>query len=171
MILLETFDLNNKMVVNASGQEFCSECGVYRYNYTTWENLMYPNLVSPNTPMFGLELLYDSIPLVSSSFGYNLGSYSNMGYYYYGSGTVDVNEIQPTENTFIYPNPTNNILYLNSSKSSNWELINEVGQVVLSGSTNNANKQKVDISALQNGIYFLKVQTDNSVTTHKVLKN
>ena len=69
-----------------------------------------------------------------------------------------------TGDFLIYPNPTNGIFKIQSSKSlsENWvEIYNTVGKLVLRSKIDNTSDQ-IDISGLQNGIYLLK--TENGFT-------
>lgn len=65
----------------------------------------------------------------------------------------------------IYPNPVKDILYLKNTKTkdSNAEVIDISGKIIMKLSINN---NKVDISSLVKGTYFLKV----GETTHKFIK-
>lgn len=65
----------------------------------------------------------------------------------------------------IYPNPVKDILYLKNikSKDSNAEVIDISGKIIMKLLINN---NKVDVSSLVKGVYFLKV----GETTHKFIK-
>ncbi|MBN2166014.1 MAG: lamin tail domain-containing protein [Marinilabiliaceae bacterium] len=74
----------------------------------------------------------------------------------------------------VYPNPTENILYINSSKLSNIEqftivLYNMIGDIQKSFSVNNKSDIiKIDLSDLKSGVYILKVSGFSSC--FKILK-
>jgi hypothetical protein len=165
------FDINNKMVVNASGNEFCNECGVYRYDYTNWENLMQPNIVAPNTPIAGIELLYDSIPLVRTNYAMQLGSYNDMGYYYYSSITLDIDEIHHTVNTFVYPNPCSDFIVLsNGHFTGNYIIVNAIGETVLSGANSINSANSIDIRKIPSGVYSLIIFNQKEKISYKFIK-
>jgi hypothetical protein len=71
----------------------------------------------------------------------------------------------------IYPNPTNGILNIASTGlSTKIELVNVLGELVKEEELK-LEKQPIDISNLQNGIYFLKVfDKDKLIATTKIVK-
>ena len=75
----------------------------------------------------------------------------------------------------IYPNPSTGVIYFKFDLQSKYtlEVINETGQVMLSKEffEKNSNVEKtIDISFLQSGIYFLKIQGERSSVVKKVVK-
>ncbi len=74
-----------------------------------------------------------------------------------------------TTNLFIlYPNPTNGLLNIISSTSiSEVTVYNNLGQLLLTSEE----KNQVDISALSEGIYFVKIKDENGrIETKKIVK-
>jgi hypothetical protein len=78
--------------------------------------------------------------------------------------------------SYIYPNPAHNnavfAMVANENTSVNVSILNAVGQVVKTNSTNvNAgeNRLNIDLSGLASGIYFVNVKTANSATTKKLV--
>lgn len=70
----------------------------------------------------------------------------------------------------IYPNPVTDILNIRSkNKLESFELYSSVGQRISGGKLQDKN-QKIDLSALTAGIYYLKIKTDTFVVTEKVVK-
>ncbi len=72
------------------------------------------------------------------------------------------NAIHPNKNIVfkVYPNPTNQWIYIElQSKNETYQLqlINLVGQVVLSSTIQDSNKTEVNVLAIPNGIYVLRV--------------
>lgn len=69
-----------------------------------------------------------------------------------------------------YPNPVKDVLNLSySSEMSSANVINLLGQVVLSKELNNTNAQ-LDLTSLQAGTYLVQVAVDNQVKTIKIVK-
>lgn len=69
-----------------------------------------------------------------------------------------------------YPNPVNDILSLSYDKNiSSVAIYNLLGQEVLTKSINEM-KSKIDMSALQNGTYFVKITSEGKVRTIQVIK-
>lgn len=73
----------------------------------------------------------------------------------------------------IYPNPLmkNNILNLKFGLniSAKISIYNVTGKLALVDEINNSDNKQIDTSSLTNGIYFLKISSDNASTTRKVV--
>ena len=70
----------------------------------------------------------------------------------------------------VYPNPTSNILNVETvSTISSVEVLNILGQTLYSKTTNN-NKVQIDLSAFQTGNYFIRVTADNTTIVKQVIK-
>ena len=93
--------------------------------------------------------------------------------------TFEANTLSITDNSLedqinIFPNPTSDILNLfisNNSNISNYEIINILGKSIKKGELNQ-NRNSIDISSLQTGIYFLSLKGVNSQRkfTRKIIK-
>ncbi len=69
-------------------------------------------------------------------------------------------------NVSIYPNPTSGIININTNAQIvNIEVTDITGKVIYIGNTNS-----IDISTQPNGVYFIKVQTEDGIITRKILK-
>lgn len=66
----------------------------------------------------------------------------------------------------IYPNPAENVIYVNSNDSAKVEIYSLSGALVRSVSDSNS----VDISSLMRGTYVVKVTTDTKVSYTKLIK-
>ncbi|WP_309641505.1 T9SS type A sorting domain-containing protein [Flavobacterium sp.] len=74
------------------------------------------------------------------------------------------------ENVTVYPNPVHNILNINTtSKINNIEVYNMNGQLLMNEHSQNA-MTKIDLSALEAGVYFVKTNGNNESKTFKVVK-
>src|SRR5207253_2466608 len=72
----------------------------------------------------------------------------------------------------VYPNPTGGVftIELNNGADKNIQVLDVTGRVILS----NASKSEiinVNINHLSNGIYYVKIQSQNAVEVIKVVKN
>jgi len=76
-----------------------------------------------------------------------------------------------TEQPFsIYPNPTNDIITINSKeKIHNLEIYSNQGQLVRKKECDSIT-ESLDLFDLNNGIYFLKLKTDKETFTQKIIK-
>ncbi|MCG8697198.1 MAG: M12 family metallo-peptidase, partial [Bacteroidales bacterium] len=76
------------------------------------------------------------------------------------------------ENEVIYPNPTNGFIYLPASLSKTAErlvIFNMQGKIIYNMPIN-SQLEKVDVSALSNGLYFMKIFAPNSEMVRKFVK-
>lgn len=83
---------------------------------------------------------------------------------------VGLMDISKNENDWlVYPNPNNGTLYLINNTLSQEEnqiqIINAMGQTVYTETTTN-NRKAIDLSKLNNGVYFVKISSD----THNSVK-
>ncbi|MCK5765088.1 MAG: T9SS type A sorting domain-containing protein, partial [Bacteroidales bacterium] len=87
-------------------------------------------------------------------------------------GTITSIYAKNTDEFNIYPNPstgTINILPNNSELSTvNYAVSNMLGQVLLEGTLSNG-ENAIHISGLQNGYYYLSIETNNSWYTRKIV--
>ena len=82
------------------------------------------------------------------------------------------NDLEHQENEVkIYPNPTNDFLYFNSSqKIISIIIYNEIGQEIKR--VNSVSENKIDLSNLKSGLYIIKfLNMNNEKIVKKVLKN
>jgi hypothetical protein len=68
----------------------------------------------------------------------------------------------------IYPNPTADQLTIVQNGYFTYQLVSTAGQVVLDG--DGTDKDVMDLKALSDGVYLLKVNTGNTIQTLKVIK-
>lgn len=74
----------------------------------------------------------------------------------------------PNQKSFLYPNPTNDILHFSdSNENSSYQITNLLGQIVQKGSIKN---QQISTAALQNQMYVIEISNGKQKTTHKFLK-
>jgi len=82
--------------------------------------------------------------------------------------TIGIEETAQGAGLLIYPNPTTNELFIKSDlKIEKVEVYSILGTLLLS---ENNFKEKISVSTLPAGIYFLRVYTDKGMVVSKVLK-
>jgi hypothetical protein len=82
---------------------------------------------------------------------------------------VGINETGEHGYVTMYPNPATTAVRLEANSNiSNVEVYNAVGQLVYS-TVLNSNTGSVDVSSLQNGVYFVKVNSELGTTTQKLV--
>ncbi|MGB0888089.1 MAG: T9SS type A sorting domain-containing protein, partial [Vicingaceae bacterium] len=84
-------------------------------------------------------------------------------------GTVGISEIEKTA-IKIYPNPVQNKLFfeLDNEEITELEIVDFSGRVVTTIANTSANS--VDVSNLPQGIYVLRIFTENGITTNRFIK-
>jgi hypothetical protein len=79
-----------------------------------------------------------------------------------------------TTNFSIHPNPVTDVLYITSKNSAIIEMIEVVdvnGRLLKHTSVSNSNSTQINLSNLNSGVYFVKVQSELGVGTSKIIKN
>ncbi|MEI7597410.1 MAG: choice-of-anchor J domain-containing protein [Bacteroidota bacterium] len=84
--------------------------------------------------------------------------------------TTEVNELKQTDIS-IFPNPANDEVNISANENiNNISIINALGQIVYSAEVGKTTI-KVNTSSFEKGIYFVKIQTENSSINQKVIIN
>ena len=91
---------------------------------------------------------------------YRLKQVDNDGKFEY-SKVISIAQTSEGKGLSIYPNPVSNILNLNYTEGSDFQILNLLGQQVLSG-TPPYGGRGLDVSALAKGTYILKVGTEQA---------
>ncbi|MBL0343186.1 MAG: T9SS type A sorting domain-containing protein [Bacteroidetes bacterium] len=124
----------------------------------------------PNVIVNELEISYNNNKLWAATFGRGLWR-SDL----YNSVGVEENEVY--NNFIISPNPTKDVISIQGelkfAKSVKINLTNTIGQTVLSKeikAENNFVNEQLDLKFLNNGFYFLNIDSENSRHTYKVQK-
>ncbi|MBU2949433.1 T9SS type A sorting domain-containing protein [Tamlana agarivorans] len=90
------------------------------------------------------------------------------------NASLSTAEKKKVEAYTIYPNPTHDKIHIisnkNNSKNSSITIINLEGKILNTISFNSLDNMKVNISHLNKGFYFLKIQTENGNSIHKIIK-
>lgn len=85
---------------------------------------------------------------------------------------IKENEFKNSNPFAVFPNPANDIINLKFEKfnqNSNLKIINTLGQTIYQSTINNP-QSSINVAHLQNGIYYLVVQSDNlSTQTQKIV--
>ena len=78
-----------------------------------------------------------------------------------------IEDITSEDNVSIYPNPANNVINVNASSNINTvEVFNMMGQKVAAFDANDTNVQ-INTTALSNGMYMMRITTENGVSNQK----
>ncbi len=83
--------------------------------------------------------------------------------------TLSINTIE-TSNIKSFPNPVINELHILENKGALYELYSNTGKLVMKNVIT-SNNYDVKTNALSSGVYFMKIFTEEGVTTKKIIKN
>lgn len=79
------------------------------------------------------------------------------------------NVVNNTTQVAIYPNPTQNELTINADLNiESVQIYNTLGQLVLNQININTLNTQINTSSLENGVYIIAIQTENSVMTQQI---
>ncbi|MBR9923266.1 MAG: T9SS type A sorting domain-containing protein [Bacteroidetes bacterium] len=73
----------------------------------------------------------------------------------------------------IYPNPTNGLFHIESTQANlpiRWEVIGWQGQHILSGAFDSSGRQQIDLSAYPAGVYFVKLYSEDSARSFRLVR-
>lgn len=80
--------------------------------------------------------------------------------------TLGIENAENEANVAIYPNPVRNMLNIEGNNVKNVEVIDMDGRVVLT----NDRAGQIDMSNLSDGVYMVRVMSENGVSTKKIVK-
>ncbi|MES2515281.1 MAG: T9SS type A sorting domain-containing protein [Bacteroidota bacterium] len=88
--------------------------------------------------------------------------------------TIGVSELLKQDNFALYPNPAKSTITVASTiigtVKVNYAIMDVLGKVVMENENTGSEKFAVNISTLNSGIYFLRLQVNNSVVVKKFIK-
>ena len=81
---------------------------------------------------------------------------------------LDIKNIEAENDVTIFPNPASTEIKINLPSKNNFliEVINTLGKTIIK----TENQNKIDVSRLSSGIYFIKVKQENIFYSQKVIK-
>lgn len=83
--------------------------------------------------------------------------------------STSVKELNQQTLVNVYPNPTKNHIYIKTNETiKSLELFNINGELI---TEQQGNSEELAVSAIKQGIYFLKIRTNNQSITKKIIKN
>ncbi len=86
-----------------------------------------------------------------------------------GGATLSSTNNEFFSGLLVYPNPTEEVLYVDINKKSDYSIIDIFGKVIKTGMVQEG-KNELDLKNYQAGIYFLKINNDSGSVTKKVMK-
>ena len=181
---LNTFTTDIYCVENSTGG---TGTGPIAYNWVFGDgntsNLQYPTHVYNQVGDYNLCLTFtdangcssnycDTITISSKSSGYTLHVIDESQI-----NTLDILSSEPKNNSKIYPNPVNNLSFLDYSCDKNTNLsltyFDYSGKIIKNENvkiSSGNNKIELSTEELTNGLYFLKINGENHVETLSFIK-
>ena len=140
---------NGKIIINNLND------GVYSIDWTNCET---GNLISTVSDTSVGGVMEITCPDIQWDFAYKI----------YFNQPLSVSSTKHDNTTLIYPNPVGNLLFIKESNVSSTVSIFDIsGKMVLNQRIVN---NSIDVENLESGIYFLKIETNNSFNTYKFVK-
>lgn len=87
--------------------------------------------------------------------------------------TTDVSETFKNEMLSVYPNPVSNVLHVMNSGNAgfSYEIFTTEGAVILESDKNAfTDKESIDVSSLDNGLYFLRINNSSGTVLKKFVR-
>jgi hypothetical protein len=149
-IELKTFQVKDTLLNDIIGMDWSGSNYHYTERIGVWGSLFFtePCFFSNN----------DYCSMFSDCWGYSLTKYEDATFVYGSDNNCKPSSISESKinEISIYPNPAENVLFLQIDKITNpltLSICNNLGELVFT-KNNLFGSQKIDVSHLQNGIYF-----------------
>jgi hypothetical protein len=84
--------------------------------------------------------------------------------------TLSTNGFIPELNISIYPNPTSSVIYIEAESIIQSVTVYDIKGRKILDKENASNQTNLDMSAFNNGIYFMLIETDKGTITKKIIK-
>jgi len=112
------------------------------------------------------RIVNDPWPTAFGSSGFDLDAVGIIN-----SSATAINELNSNTLLNLYPNPVKDVLNIELDKKEEYKysIFNFNGKKVIEGRFNNANYQ-IDLNNLKSGIYFLRLSSNKTIITKKVIK-
>ena len=79
--------------------------------------------------------------------------------------TVGISPVEVSSSISVYPNPTQNTLFVQSAKQYSYQIYNTTGAFIQQ--VNNTGGNSISIAELPNGLYFIRLIENNQIITTK----
>ena len=167
----------NTIVIGEPWQNFVNGgTRVFNWNGTQWilENEDFSTFVSSSDVNgFGSAVRMSSggNAIVVGAPNEDAGSFDEGRVYVFQNSLVSSTPVSDKTALSVYPNPTSGMLRVNSDvEMLSFQILSIEGRVCHSGKVNNTHELKIDFPELTNGVYFLKIQTQQNERTFKFIK-
>lgn len=108
------------------------------------------------------NIINDPFPTPFMSSGFDLDAVGVI--HQFQLSTFEQNEFNPN----LYPNPAKNYIFIDNIAPLDYVIYDVVGKVLKKGTTHKTNK--INVSELEKGIYFIKLSKGQTQSLHKIIK-
>jgi uncharacterized repeat protein (TIGR03803 family) len=151
------------------------------FDFDNGSNPMGSLMQSSNGKLYGLSS-YGGSPELGTMFSFDIASNTitklitfdgTNGSTPYYTKLIEVSTATMTtaesnrNNVKLYPNPVEDVLYLQGISKANVSIYNATGQKILSKYITNG---ELDVNSLAKGVYVVKVETEGTANSHKIVK-
>lgn len=130
-------------------------------SYTCEQKWYCPNQTH-SIPFLTIDFVFNLVPNGSERFNIRMANLESLGI----SSSTLVNPQKSAANFRLYPNPTSGILNFGVKQVEHVDVFNLQGQLIMSSN----NCTQIDVSSLNNGVYFVKITQNGKVFHQKVIK-
>ena len=103
------------------------------------------------------------------------GSYGSGEISYMSNAVLSVEDYFTNQSITVFPNPTNSTLTIKVTNTNilpdSFSVYNMLGQLVMNTSVSQTSDLTIDVSHLNDGMYFIQLNKDNNSTTIQFMKN
>jgi uncharacterized delta-60 repeat protein len=125
-----------------------------------------------NISINDINILHNQKILIGGGFTSYSGNGKNRIARLNGNNVLGVKDVTLNKDVKIYPNPVQNIFYIETEKSIKKITIHNIlGQVMNDYKVLNASKTEIDVSNLIKGMYIVNVESAAGIRTFKLIKN
>jgi len=147
----------------------CGMLRLYEYNGTAWVQLG-TDIYGSYSSQFGYAICLSGDGHKVASGAYFANSWAGYVNVYRDAVTTNINTTQSDLKIDVYPNPTTGTITIEGQEIEKIEIFDITGKRILEMLVNKTNETiSVDISAFNNGVYLLKVQTNLGVSVNKIV--
>ncbi len=156
------FTAQNKMYANVIGSEFCTDCGLYLKTASSWIGYGSPAILAGYTPINNLDLLRDSMPVVTTRYIPTIGSIGKMGFYTLKPAVATaLTEESPARNgLLVFPNPGSDAITILAPEPVDEAAVYSVlGCLVKVSRVTQVIQLRLEVADLAEGAYFIETRS------------
>jgi len=148
------------------------------FDYDFYEGDFYIAMMQTHTPPncapIGVDMtsptVYRSYARINDTTDWQVSPYQDFMIRAFIDNVTGEKEVLSNERINVYPNPATNVVTISSQKEiSKIDVLNQIGQKVATFENVNSRSYKMDVSQLEKGIYFMRLNSEELMTTKKII--